>query len=106
MCFVEIFAAGPRAVEQIDSAVDTFQGFVSAALEGMPERRGMPPEVVRAMIGGLRKVIHTRLYRGEEEELVELTPQMWDWGLSYMPPPEPLRRPRTKPPAKPATRGL
>ena len=58
----------------------------------------MPPEVVRAMIGGLRKVIHTRLYRGEEQELVELTPQMWDWGLSYMPPPG-----TAAPPAQPAS---
>lgn len=105
MCFVEIFAAGPRAVEQIDRAVDAFQSFVSATLEEMPGRKGMPPEVVRAMIGGLRKVIHTRLYRGEEQELVELTPQMWDWGLSYMPPPEPLRRPRSRPPARPALEG-
>jgi AcrR family transcriptional regulator len=105
MCFVEIFAAGPRAVEQIDRAVDAFQGFVSATLEEMPGREGMPLEVVRAMIGGLRKVIHTRLYRGEEQELVELTPQMWEWGLSYLPPPEPLRRPRSRPPAKPGLEG-
>ena len=39
----------------------------------------MPPEIVRAIVGGLRKVIHTRLYRDEEEELIELIPQMWDW---------------------------
>jgi AcrR family transcriptional regulator len=100
MCFVEIFAAGPRAVEEIDRAIDTFEGFVSATLEEMPGRKGMPPELVRAMIGGLRKVIHTRLYRGEELELLELIPQMWEWGLSYLPPPEPLRRPRNRPPAR------
>jgi AcrR family transcriptional regulator len=100
MCFVEIFAAGPRAVEEIDRAVDTFEGFVSATLDEMPGREEMPPEIVRAMIGGLRKVIHTRLYRGEEEELVELTPQMWDWCLSYAAPPTPLRRPRTRPPVR------
>ena len=39
----------------------------------------MPPEIVRAMVGGVRKVIHSRLYRHEEEELIELIPQMWDW---------------------------
>ncbi len=105
MCFVEIYAAGPHAVEQIDNAVDAFQGFVSETLEQMPGREGMPWEIVRAMIGGLRKVIHTRLYRGEEEELVTLTPQMWEWGLSYLPPPEPLRRPRHRPPARPALEG-
>jgi AcrR family transcriptional regulator len=57
----------------------------------------MPPAIVRAMVGGLRKVIHTRLYRNEEEELTELIPQMWDWIAAYMPPPTPLRRPRNRP---------
>jgi AcrR family transcriptional regulator len=99
LCFVEIFAAGPRAVEEIDRATDACQGFVSAALEETPGHQQMPPEVVRATIGGLRKVIHTRLYRGEEAELLDLTPQMWDWALSYPPPPSPLRRPRNRPPA-------
>ncbi len=102
MCFVEVFAAGPRAVERIDSAVEAFEGFVSGTLREMPGREGMPPEIVRAVIGGLRKVIHTRLYRREEEELIELTSQMWDWGLAYMPPPEPIRRPRSRAPSRPA----
>jgi AcrR family transcriptional regulator len=99
MCFVEIYAAGPRAVEKIDRTTDTFQDFVGATLHRMPGRAGMPPEIVRAVIGGLRRIIHTRLYRGEEEALIELIPQMWDWGLSYLPPPVPLRRPRWRPSA-------
>jgi AcrR family transcriptional regulator len=101
MCFVEIFAAGPRAVEEIDRAIAAFQDFASAAFEKIPGREGMPPELVRATIGGLRKVIHTRLYRGEEADLLSLAPQMWDWALSYPTPPAPLRRPRDRPPARP-----
>lgn len=99
MCFVETFAAGPRAVEKMDRTTDTFEGFVSATLAGMPGREEMPSGIVRGIIGGLRKIIHTRLYRGDEEELIELTPQLWDWGLAYLPPPMPLRRPRSRPPA-------
>ncbi len=99
MCFVEIYAAGPRAVEEIDRTTDAFQGFVAATLGRVRGDERMPPELVRALIGGLRKVIHTRLYRGEEDELVELVPQMWDWVLAYPPPPTPLRRPRNKPAA-------
>lgn len=102
LCFVEIFAAGPRAVEQIDRATDACQNFVSAALEETPGHEQLPPEIVRATIGGLRKVIHTRLYRGEEDELPELVPQLWSWVLSYPPPPAPLRRPRTRPPTRTA----
>jgi AcrR family transcriptional regulator len=101
MCFVEIFAAGPRAIEAVDRAIDTFQAFVAATYEQMPGREGMPPEVVRAVVGGLRKVMHTRLYRGEEAELLDLAPQMWDWAVSYPTPPQPLRRPRTRALPKP-----
>ena len=96
MCLVEIYAAGPRAIEEIDRTTDSVQAFLSATLEQVPGRKGMPPEIVRAMVGGVRKVIHSRLYRHEEEELIELIPQMWDWFAVYEPPPEPLRRPRNR----------
>jgi AcrR family transcriptional regulator len=105
MCFVEIYAAGPRAVEKIDRTTDTFQSFVGATLHRMPGREEMPPEIVRAVFGGIRKIIHTRLYRGDESELIELIPHMWDWALSYLPPPVPLRRPRSRPPAGAARSG-
>lgn len=98
LCFVEIYAAGPQAVATIDGKVDDFQAFVGETIERIPGREPLPPELVRALIGGLRKIIHTRLYRGQEDELIELIPQMWDWALSYSQPPEPLRRPRTRPP--------
>lgn len=94
MCLVEIFAAGPPGAATIDRATDAFEVFVLEAMQSMPGRENMPPEIVRALLGGLRKVIHTRLYRGEEKELIDLVPQIWDWGISYTAPPVPLRRPR------------
>jgi AcrR family transcriptional regulator len=96
MCLVEIYAAGPRAIEEIDRTTDRVQAFVSSTIEQVPGRQDMPVEIVRAMVGGLRKVIHTRLYRHEEEELTELVPQMWDWLAAYTPPPQPLRRPHNR----------
>jgi len=97
MCFVDVFAAGEPAVEQFDRAIDAFQAFVAASYEEMPGHEGMPPEVVRAVVGGLRKVMHTRLYRGDQGELRELEPQLWKWAISYETPPDPLRRPRSRP---------
>jgi AcrR family transcriptional regulator len=94
MCLVEIYAAGPKAIAEIDRTTDGVQAFLSATLDQVPGRKGMPPEIVRAMVAGVRKVIHSRLYRHEEEELIELIPQMWDWFASYEMPPEALRRPR------------
>jgi AcrR family transcriptional regulator len=56
----------------------------------------MPSEIVRALIGGVQKVIHKRLYQGKPEELADLAPQLWEWLFLYPPPPGPLRGPRRR----------
>jgi AcrR family transcriptional regulator len=96
MCFVEIYAAGPEGVALVDRTLDAFEKLVKQLLDSIPGHEGMPPEIVRAVVGGIQKVIHKRLYRGQEEELLELTPQLWDWMLSYPPPPAPLKPPRRR----------
>lgn len=97
MCFVELFAAGPEAVEAVSRAMDAFEAFVGGELEKIPGHGGMPPQIVRGAIGGMRKVIHARLYRGAEAELSELAGPLFDWAVSYLPPPAPLRAPRLRP---------
>jgi AcrR family transcriptional regulator len=96
MCFVEIYAAGPEAVTLIDRTLDRFEKFGTAQFEQIPGREGMPREMVRAMIGGLQKVVHKRLYRDEQDVLVELAPQICDWWLSYPPPPGRLDPPKKR----------
>jgi AcrR family transcriptional regulator len=96
MCFVEIYAAGPEAVTLIDRTLDRFEKFGTAQFEQIPGREGMPREMVRAMIGGLQKVVHKRLYRDEQDLLVELAPQICDWWLSYPPPPGRLDPPKKR----------
>jgi AcrR family transcriptional regulator len=91
MCFVEIYAAGPEAVAVIERTTDAVEKLVIDLFDQIPGRENMPPQLVRAMIGGLQKVIHKRLYRDEEEALVELAPQLWKWWLSYPPPPGSLQ---------------
>jgi AcrR family transcriptional regulator len=99
MCFVEVYAAGPAGVELVDRTLDAFEGLVKQLLDSTPGHEDMPREIVRAIVGGIQKVIHKRLYRGQEEELSELAPQLWDWMFCYPPPPGPLRPPRRRPAA-------
>jgi AcrR family transcriptional regulator len=96
MCFVEIYAAGPEGVAVIERTLDAFEKLGIALFEEIPGRERIPPQIVRALIGGLQKVIHKRLYRDEQDELLELVPQIWTWWLSYPPPPGPLRAPRRR----------
>jgi AcrR family transcriptional regulator len=90
LCMVEAYAAGPKAVALIEGAVADFTEMMSAVFEEMPAQRGMPPEIVAAMIGGIRKILHTRLHRRTEGELVEMVPKLVDLGLRYQPPPRKL----------------
>jgi AcrR family transcriptional regulator len=96
MCFVDIYGAGPTAVAVVDEAMRQFESFIAAMLEQMPGRAGMPPLLVRAMIGGMRAVIHARLYRNREAELPRLAPAMMDWALAFEKPPRTLRRGRRR----------
>jgi AcrR family transcriptional regulator len=96
MCFVEVYAAGPEGVAVVDRTMDAFEVLVKQMLDRMPGHEGMPSWLVRAIVGGIQKVIHKRLYRAEEEELLELGPQLWQWIFSYPPPPAPLRPPRRR----------
>jgi AcrR family transcriptional regulator len=90
LCLVESYAAGPAATRRIDATMDVLAGLLS---ESLAERHGrpMPTEMTRAMGGGLRKMLHTRLHRGREAELVPAVPQLLELLRSYEPPPRPLR---------------
>ena len=92
---MEVYAGGSEAVALLDRATDSFEQVARRVLDGMG-REGMPSEIVRALIGGVQKVIHKRLYQGKPEELTELAPQLWEWLFLYPPPPGPLRGPRRR----------
>jgi len=91
MCVVEVYAAGEEGAALVDRMMERSTDVAAALLEQVPERTGLPRELVRALIGGIQKVIHKRLYRGQEQELLELAPQLWDWVFSYPVPPGPLK---------------
>ena len=97
MCFVEVDVGGPEAVALLDRATDGLEELAGEMLGAMG-RAEMPAEIVRALIGGVQKVIHKHLYRGEAQRLGELAGQLWDWLLLYRPPPGELRGPRRKVP--------
>ena len=96
MCFVESFSAGPAAVALMDGVVAGFEVLVQQALDERTDGAEMPSEFVEAIVGGLRKVIYTRLQRDTVEELSALIEELSEWMLSYEAPTEPLRRRRRR----------
>ena len=96
MCFIEIYAAGPEGEAEIERLLDAFQNFGVEQLNQIPGRKGTPPQMVRAMLGGLQKVIHKRLYSEEADQLPRLAEDIATWGLSYPAPPGPLEGPKRR----------
>jgi AcrR family transcriptional regulator len=96
MCFIEVYAAGPEGEAEIERVLDVFERFGVSQFNQIPGRKGMPPQMVRAILGGLQKVIHKRLYSDEAAQLPRLAEDIATWGLSYPPPPGPLEAPRRR----------
>jgi AcrR family transcriptional regulator len=94
VCFVELHAAGEGGESVADRGFEALAQMVDEVNAELPGRERMGPELVRVLIGGLRKMIHTRLYRGQEQELGTIAPELWTWLMSVRPPPRPLEAPR------------
>ena len=94
VCFVELHAAGDEGEAVADRAFEALAQMVDGVSATLPGHERISPDLVRVLIGGLRKVIHTRLYRGQEQELGRLASELWGWMTSVKPPPRPLPAPR------------
>jgi AcrR family transcriptional regulator len=94
---VEIYAAGPLAVDRMERLADRLELLARSAIAETENGAELPVEGVRALLGGLRQIVHTRLRHGREDELPALVPDLLDWVLSYSSPPVPLRKPRNPP---------
>jgi AcrR family transcriptional regulator len=93
MCLVESYAAGSVGIEPVQRAIDWIILLTRNAAEKMPSRAAMPRELLRGIIGGLYQVMYGRLMERREAELPDLVPGLWEWAMSFPPPPRPLRRP-------------
>ncbi len=94
VCFVELHAAGEPGEEIGDRGVEALAVAVERVAAAAPGGDSRDPTITRTLIGGLRKLIHTRLIRGEEARLPDLAPGLWQWVESVVPPPAPLDVPR------------
>jgi AcrR family transcriptional regulator len=90
VCFVELPAAGGPGAEVVDRIFEALVDGIGSLLAGA----GQSPDLVRALAGGIGKLIHTRASRGEAGELASLAPELWRWLESVVPPPRPLDSPR------------
>jgi AcrR family transcriptional regulator len=96
MCIVEVYAAGPEGADLIDRTMRKVEKAAKALLDQVPDKQGMPEEIAHAIVGGIQKVIHKRLYRDQVDQLPGLVDQLWEWAFRYPVPPGPLKATRRR----------
>ncbi|HXR60315.1 MAG TPA: TetR/AcrR family transcriptional regulator, partial [Solirubrobacterales bacterium] len=79
LCLVDAYSAGRAGLEPVDEALEAACGLAHDALKLLPDRSQIPPEVPRAVIGGIHRVIYGSLARGEERALLREGSQLCRW---------------------------
>jgi AcrR family transcriptional regulator len=84
-------AGGRRRLRRITA---TLEGLLSSSFADRRETEALPLPVVRAIIGGLRRVTFTRLREEHVEDARELSEEMLRWSLLFRSPEVSELRPR------------
>jgi AcrR family transcriptional regulator len=104
IALVDVYSVGPAGLDHADEGLSSFAWLLTGALGQSPERAAVPPAIVAGIAGGMRKVLESRVGAGQAAALPDLMPALREWALSYRNPPQPIRRPRTRPPLNSVSR--
>jgi AcrR family transcriptional regulator len=95
LCVVEASAVGVAGVEPIMRSVDGMPALSQAIGGGGARLRASRAALLRAVTGGIHRIMYERLSAGREAELPGCAEETWTWAVSFSPLPGPLRaRPR------------
>jgi AcrR family transcriptional regulator len=83
LVLVEIFAAGPAALDRMEHTHRLFEGIVDLSFRQAPGGAVSPPLVVKGVVAGVARVARVRLLNDRAAELPALTAELLEWMLSY-----------------------
>jgi AcrR family transcriptional regulator len=94
LSLLEIAAVGPAGIARREASIARFEDFIRDALELAPGGGTVSEATLKAIVGGLNRVLYRRVLRADAEELHALVPDLTAWATSYYPgPPQILAEP-------------
>ena len=87
LSLLEIAAVGPPGIDRRERSIERYERFIRDALELAPGDGTVAETVLKAVIGGLNRVLYRRVLRGQDAELLALVPDLTRWATSYYPTP-------------------
>jgi AcrR family transcriptional regulator len=87
LSLLEIAAVGPAGIERRERAIARYEGFVRGALELAPGEGSISETTLRAVVGGLNRILYRRVLSGDSAQLAALVPDLTSWATSYYPAP-------------------
>lgn len=107
LTLIEIGTVGPAGIERRERSLQRYERFIREVLRGAPGKGDVSDATLKAVVGGLNRILYRRVARGEHEELLALVPDLITWATSYYPsPPAILHEPRpAESPPRPALTG-
>jgi AcrR family transcriptional regulator len=86
LVIVDSLALGARALERRAGAATAFEQMLRTSFDQTPGLGHVPDTMIRAMVGGVRRVIYHQLTEGHPERLPELVEDLLRWVFSYQTP--------------------
>ncbi|HVR05546.1 MAG TPA: TetR/AcrR family transcriptional regulator [Solirubrobacteraceae bacterium] len=83
LVLIDALTAGPGSRRRLRRTTGMFEGLLSQSFAQPDREDTLPPPVVRAIVGGLRRAAHMRLGEEQTEDPAELTQQMLSWTLLF-----------------------
>ncbi|HEX3909253.1 MAG TPA: TetR/AcrR family transcriptional regulator [Solirubrobacteraceae bacterium] len=90
LSLLEIAAVGPAGIARRERSIERYESFIRDALELAPGEGEVSDVMLKAVAGGLNRVLYRRVLRADAEELRALVPDLAAWATSYYPTPAPL----------------
>jgi AcrR family transcriptional regulator len=101
LVMIEVSAVGPAGVARHERLLAGYEDVLRESLGLSPTSGTIPNPVLRAIVGGLSKVLYTHVQSGKHEQLRDLLSDIVTWASSYYPAPASMTGLRDPKPSHP-----